>query len=95
MGSLIVADDEYLNLTESYKSLCEQSEDLLESYLGILGELCQSNLSDGQWFTNLQAFTSAAMVLRGGFDTAMSDVSSELEGYITEIDAKDQYLYGE
>ncbi len=93
MGNLIVSDDEFAALADTYKAIGTAAEDKLKRYCDILKTICSNAISDGATFENLRGFLSQAQMMKGQISQLTKAWSSEFSTYVSEVNRADQYLY--
>jgi uncharacterized membrane protein len=93
MSILVVADDEYNGLSNAYVEYAQLVETKYESYVSILSTICANAISDGEVFTNLQAFRETAYLLQGQFASVVEPISKYCASFVTDVDVADEYVY--
>jgi hypothetical protein len=90
---LWVVDDGYAALSEVLRAFGDAAEGKLEEYLGIMADVCEGAVMEGQVADNLRLFLGSAMSLRGLFNSIGEDASGDATTYVEDIDAADVAIY--
>jgi len=93
VGDLKVADSEYEELATACRDYSDKMEQAFDDYISILTVVCQNAISDGDAFKNLQSFRETAQLLSGQFSSVAKAAATFYEGFVSEVDAADDYLY--
>lgn len=93
MLDLIIKDEEFSSFENDLKNIDTKIEEELNSLISILTYTCAVVVTEGDFHTNLKAFTNKLSDLKGelGYVTSLEEnISSE---FISDVDALDSSLY--
>ncbi|MDR2105885.1 MAG: hypothetical protein LBP24_00560 [Coriobacteriales bacterium] len=88
-----VSDTEYRNLARLYRSYGILADRQLNKYCQCLEGFCESGITSGKLYNNLQLFLDNAKLLRDRVSHITEAMATRCETYCSEIDTLDQYLY--
>ena len=100
MGNLIgdysdlIIDDEYWNeMAENIRARCEELGYIYEKYIGILANMKDNAITEGDTHEAIKAFKLIADGLNGEFELVGNHVDASIKNYLEKIDKADKYLY--
>lgn len=92
-SNLVVDDEGYVSAKKYFETQGERYEAATEAFVEILNYISTEGIITGDTADALRAFASYASELKGKIGETMSNAASECTGFVSDIDAADQYLY--
>lgn len=93
MGKITV-DDEYIEeMSKYFDDSGKYFEDTLKDYLSLMEDFNKDGISAGATAEAVKAFIETATMLKGYVGEVSETVKSILDGYHSDIDTADSFLY--
>lgn len=93
MACLIVNDEDYEKISKMYEGIGGYFEDIIQSYLDVLGNVCKDGVTGGNLYVNLLEFKSTASELSGQIEATLGIAKSICTDFVSDIDEADKALY--
>lgn len=93
MNTIIVDDDEYTKLSESYGRLGNKIEEELATYCSILDTVTTSGIKSGDVHQNFLTFQQKVCMLRNQLSPLLAEMAKTSTDYDNDIDVADGSLY--
>lgn len=92
-GSLKINDDEFYAYKTMINEMAGLLEEKLSAYMYIMQKVCNDDITSGNVHDNLQAYLEAVRLMEGQLLMLSSELSSNIDTFITEVDELDINLY--
>ena len=93
MHDVIVVDEEFEAAESCVSQACAQLEDVIAIYLNIMSEAATQGTISGSVAEALRAFVGSAREMQTMIQNVRQQHSAASKGFLSAIDAADQFLY--
>lgn len=90
----LIIDDDYCKSVKDYcNNQGEQLNGIIEEYISIMRHVRSNAIVSGEVAEELNAFLDYAQQLSGVFKNLSSSVSTQINGFVSKVDAADTFKF--
>lgn len=93
MHDVIVVDEEHVNASSNFITICSSIDGLVDRYIGLMEKAYQTGLMSGTAAEALQVYVEYAKTLQGAASIIAGRNSEIGQSFLAAIDTADTYLF--